>query len=142
MTHGDVEYEFSPDPRRIDAAWVHAMLTEHASWAAGRPREVHEAAMAGSRNYGVFLLAGGGQVAYARLVTDGATFGWLADVIVDPEHQGRGVGRALVAGILADLEPLGLRRILLKATDEGRGLYAQHGWASVEQPDAWMVRHA
>lgn len=133
-------YEFSADPLRIDPAWVHLALTEHAYWAAGRTREQHDAAMAGSRNYGVYA-PGGAQVGYARVVTDGVTFGWLADVIVAPEHRGRGVARLLVCGLLADLEPLHLKRILLRATDQGRGLYLQHGWAAVDEPDAWMARY-
>ncbi|QAY70777.1 GNAT family N-acetyltransferase [Xylanimonas protaetiae] len=82
----------------------------------------------------------GNQVAFARIVTDGVTFGWLADVVVDPAHRGRGIAHALVDAVLADLEPLGLRRILLKASDDAAGIYPQHGWARLEDPDAWMVR--
>ena len=64
--------------------------------------------MAGSRNYGVFDGDGGSQLAYARAITDGATFAWIADVFVAPEARGRGVGKLIMAGIIDDLEPLGL----------------------------------
>lgn len=133
-------YEFSADPARLDRARIHELLVRHAFWAAERPRATHDAAVAASRNYAVFERGSGRQVAYARAVTDGVTFAWLADVVVDPEHRGRGLGRLLVAGAVADLEPLGLTRIALKATDEAHGLYEQLGWGPVEEPHAWMER--
>ena len=116
---------FSPDRDRIDADWVHRMLADHSYWAEGRPREVQDAANAGSRCYGVY--DGDAQVGLARVVTDGATFAWLCDVIVDPDARGRSVGKTLLAGVVADLEPLGLKRALL-ATGDAHGLYEQFGW--------------
>ena len=133
-------YEFSADPSRIDPARVYELLTSHAFWAAERSRATQDAALAASRSCGVYLAGSDRQVAYARVVTDGVTFAWLADVVVDPEHRGRGVARALVSGILADLDRLGPTRIVLKASDEGRGLYQQLGWSPVDEPDAWMER--
>jgi GNAT superfamily N-acetyltransferase len=73
------------------------------------------------------------------VVTDGATFAWLCDVFVDPAERGHGVGKALVGGVLADLEPLGLRRTLL-ATADAHGLYAAHGFAPLAAPDRMMER--
>jgi len=133
-------YTFSSDPARIDPERVHALLVEHTYWAASRSRATHDAAMAGSRNYGVHRTTTGEQVAYARVITDGVTFAWLADVVVDPGHRGRGLGRLLVAGILADLEPLGLKRVVLKASPEGRALYERLGWQGVADPGDWMER--
>lgn len=131
-------YEFSADPTRIDPQRVHALLTSYASWAADRSRATQDAAIAGSRSYGAYLAGPGEQVAYARVVTDDVTFAWLADVVVHPEHRGRGVARMLVSGVVADLAPLGLTRVVLKASDEGRGLYEQLGWMPVEEPGTWM----
>lgn len=133
-------YEFSADPHRLDAARVHALLTEHAYWARGRGRELQDAAIAGSRNYGVYESDGGAQVAYARLVTDAATFGWLADVVVDPAHRGAGLGSALVAGVLADVEPLGLKRVVLKASDDARRVYERLGFEPIDGSAEWMQR--
>lgn len=133
-------YEFSADPLRLDLARTHELLVRHTFWAADRPRATHDAAVAASRSYAVLERASGRQVAYGRVVTDGVTFAWLADVVVDPEHRGRGLGRLLVEGVVADLEPLGLTRIALKASAEGRHLYEQLGWVLVEAPDAWMER--
>ncbi|WP_454129164.1 hypothetical protein [Microbacterium aurum] len=71
---------FSADPARIDVALVHRWLSEESYWAKGRPRATQDVAMAGSRNYGVYDEATGAQLAYARVVTDGALFAWLCDV--------------------------------------------------------------
>jgi GNAT superfamily N-acetyltransferase len=135
-------YEFSADPSRLDPETVHALLSTHAYWAVGRSRATQDAAIAGSRNYGVYETLSSHQVAYARVVTDEVTFAWLADVIVDPAHRGRGLGRALVRGVVADLAPLGLRRILLKASSDGRPIYEELGWVPVDGPDDWMELRA
>jgi N-acetylglutamate synthase-like GNAT family acetyltransferase len=132
-------YEFSADPTRIDAARVHELITQHTYWAQDRSREVMDAAIAGSRPYGVYDQSTGEQVAFARVVTDGVTFAWLADVVVDPSLRGRGIGKQLVAGVVADVEPLGLRRILL-ATADADGLYGQFGWTPVAEEYKWMER--
>lgn len=131
-------FEFSTDPDRIDRARVHELLATHAYWAQGRTLEEQERIVAASRNYGVYAVPGDQQVAYARVVTDGATFAWLADVIVDPLFRGRGLGRGLIDALLADLEPSGLKRIVLKASDDAKTLYRRAGWAALDGPDAWM----
>lgn len=139
LMNDDSTYEFSTDPARIDAARVHELISRHTYWAEGRTREVMDTAIAGSRPYGVFHGGTGEQVAFARVVTDGATFAWLADVIVDPRLRGHGIGKLLVGGIVADLEPLGLRRTVL-VTADAHGLYEQFGWEPVDAEYRWMER--
>lgn len=134
-------YEFSADRDRLDSDWVHRNLAENAYWALGRPREVQDAANASSLCYGMYAADTGAQVAFARVVTDGATFGWLCDVIVDPAVRGDGVGKALLAAIVEDLEPLGLRRTVL-ATADAHGLYEQFGFGPLREPVKWMERPA
>lgn len=141
MTADTSSYEFSADPGRIDPQRVHALLAEHAYWAAGRSRAVQDAAVAGSRNYAVYARPGGAMVAYARVVTDAATFAWLADVVVDPAHRRRGLARLLVQEIVADLDRIGVARTLLRASDEGRGLYEDLRWKAVDEPESWMARY-
>ncbi|MFC8598626.1 GNAT family N-acetyltransferase [Isoptericola sp. NPDC057191] len=138
----DPAYELTADPARLDTDQVHALLAEHAYWAAGRSREVQAAAFAGSRNHGVLLRSTGELVAYARLVTDGATFAWLADVVVAPSHRGRGLGTALVAAALGDVAPLGLKRVLLRASADGRPVYDRLGFAPVPEPETWLELRA
>lgn len=133
-------YEFTADTTRIDASRVHGLLVDHAYWAEGRSRELQDRAIANSRNYGVLHRGTGTLVGYARVVTDLANFAWLADVIVDPDHRRRGLARALVRFILTDLEPYSLKRIVLKASDEGRAVYEELGWKPLDNPDDWLGR--
>lgn len=130
---------FSADPARVDRARVHRWLSEESYWARGRTREAQDAAIDGSRVYGVYDDESGEQLAFARVVTDTVTFAWLCDVFVDEAARGRGVGKLLVAGVVADLEPLGMRRIAL-ATADAHGLYAQFGFAPLPAPERWMTR--
>ncbi|MEV0224975.1 GNAT family N-acetyltransferase [Streptomyces sp. NPDC050704] len=131
-------YEISTDPDRIDFDRVHRWLATDAYWAIDRPREKHDRAVAGSLNFGVYDTASGEQVAYARVVTDEATFAWLCDVYVDRSVRGKGIGTALVDAVRAYLRPMGLRRILL-ATLDAHGVYEQLGFKGLDKPEQWMV---
>ncbi|MGB8942547.1 MAG: GNAT family N-acetyltransferase [Streptomyces sp.] len=131
-------YEISTDAARLDAARVHQWLSTDAYWAMGRSREKQDRAIAGSLNFGVYEAASGEQVAYARVVTDHATFAWLCDVYVDWAARGKGMGSALVTAIRGHLEPSGLRRVLL-ATADAHGVYEKAGFSALETPDNWMA---
>ncbi len=131
-------YEISTDPARVDAERVHRWLSTDAYWALGRPREKQDRAIEGSLNFGVYETVSGEQVAYARVITDRATFGWLCDVYVDPSVRGKGVGSALVAAVRDELRQYGVRRVLL-ATHDAHGVYARHGFAALERPEHWMA---
>ncbi|MDT0404733.1 MULTISPECIES: GNAT family N-acetyltransferase [Streptomyces] len=131
-------YEISTDPARIDAERVHRWLAGDAYWALGRTREKHDRAVEGSLNFGVYDTLSGEQVAYARIITDRATFAWLCDVYVDPSVRGKGLGTALVAAVREELRPYGLRRIAL-ATHDAHEVYARLGFRPLERPDQWMA---
>ncbi|WP_222836663.1 GNAT family N-acetyltransferase [Beutenbergia cavernae] len=131
-------YEASFDAARLDVERVHTWLSEDSYWARGRARETQEAAIAGSLNLGVYESATGEQVAYARIVTDGATFGWLCDVYVARRVRGLGIGTALVRLVREEGERLGLRRIVL-ATADAHAVYATAGFAPLEDPSMWMA---
>lgn len=133
------ELDFSTDPARLDRAVVHRWLSEHAYWAKGRPRETQDAAIDASLNFGVYDRASGVQLAYARVVTDGVTFGWLCDVIVDPETRGERLGVQLVEFVLATLDPMRLKRVLL-ITGDAHGLYERFGFAPVDRTADWLSR--
>ncbi|MEH0543232.1 GNAT family N-acetyltransferase [Streptomyces sp. B21-105] len=131
-------YEISTDPARVDAERVHRWMSADAYWAIGREREKQDRAIDGSLNFGVYDTASGEQVAYARVVTDFATFAWLCDVYVDRAARGKGIGTALVAAVRDHLRPYDLRRILL-ATHDAHGVYRQVGFEALEKPDNWMA---
>ncbi|WP_381800612.1 GNAT family N-acetyltransferase [Streptomyces niveus] len=131
-------YDISTDPSRLDAERIHRWLSTDAYWALGRARDVQDRAIAGSLNFGVYDTASGEQVAYARVVTDHATFAWLCDVYVAPVARGKGLGTELVAAARDHLAPLGLRRVML-ATEDAHGVYEKVGFKSIENPLMWMT---
>ncbi len=127
--------EITNDPQRLDFAAIHRFLSERSYWAEGRAPDVTRRAIDNSLCFGAY--AGGQLVGFARVVTDYATFAWLADVFVLEEHRGQGVGKALVQAVL-DHPDLRNMRILL-ATRDAHGLYAQYGFEMVP-PDRYMQR--
>ena len=131
--------EFSADPARLDRDRVHSWLAEESYWATGRSRETQDAAVDASRNFGVYDAATGAQLGYARVITDGVTFAWLCDVFVATEARGRGVGVALVEGVIDALAPLDLKRIALTTAD-AHGLYERFGFRGLDEPAQWMAR--
>lgn len=131
-------YTISTDPARLDAARIHHWLSTDAYWALGRSREKQDLAIARSLNFGAYDTTSGELVAYARIVTDHATFAWLCDVYVDRAVRGEGLGTALVAAVRDHLVPCGLRRILL-ATEDAHGVYEKIGFQTLEHPGKWMA---
>lgn len=129
------DYELSLDPARIDINRVHHWLSTDSYWAAGRTMDVMRRAVAGSVPAGAYD-ADGTQVAFARAVTDHATFAYLADVYVDRAHRGRGLGTRLVAALRDQLHAEGVRRFAL-ATRDAHLVYARLGFADV-RPGLWM----
>jgi N-acetylglutamate synthase-like GNAT family acetyltransferase len=90
----------------------------------------------GSIPFSAFL--DGIQVGFARVVTDRATFAWLADVWVEEAHRGRGIGHALMEAVVAHPDVQTLRRFLL-ATRDAHSLYAQYGFTPIDKPEAYMA---
>ncbi|GAB3257160.1 GNAT family N-acetyltransferase [Nocardioides dilutus] len=131
------DYEFDSDLARMDFDRVHQWLSTDAYWALGRSREVVETAARHSMNFGVFT-GDGTQVAYARVVTDYATFGWLCDVYVDRGHRGRGLGVRLSETVMAALRPMRLKRVLL-ATADAHAVYARVGFVPMPNPETLMI---
>ena len=129
-------FEADDSTDRIDVDVVHGFLST-SYWAPGIPREVVERSIAGSLNLGVYA-ADGAMVAFARMVTDRATFAWLADVFVLPEYRGHGLGRFVVSTLLEHPDLKGVRRMML-ATADAHELYRSYGFAALEDPDRMMV---
>ncbi|KUL31491.1 GNAT family N-acetyltransferase [Actinoplanes awajinensis] len=128
-------YVLTDDPSRVDVDLVHHWLSEESYWAAGRSHELVSRSVSGSLPYAV--LAGEQQVAFARVVTDGATFAWICDVFVDKQHRGQGLGTWLVDSIVEDLTGRGILRFLL-ATKDAHEVYRRSGFAPLEGPDRFM----
>lgn len=131
------EYEVSTERSRLDVALIHDFLRS-SYWAKNIPRSVIDKSIEGALCFGVYH--DGRQVGFARVITDFATFGYIADVFVVPEHRGRGLSRILMQAILAHPPLQGLRRLLL-ATRDAHGLYAQFGFKPLANPEDFMTLH-
>jgi GNAT superfamily N-acetyltransferase len=129
-------YEISTDTDRLDIDRVHHWLSTDAFWALGRSRETVERSVAASVNFGVYDAAGR-QVAFARVVSDLATFAWLCDVYVDRAHRGLGIGTWLTATVRDHLAPYRLQRVLL-STKDAHEVYARAGFVTFPEPERLM----
>jgi GNAT superfamily N-acetyltransferase len=128
--------DYSDDRARLDVPRIHAWLAG-SYWSPGIARETVERALAGSHPLGAFR--DGAQVGYARIISDRASFGWIADVFVDESVRGQGVGRGLVGWFLAHPDYRDLRRIAL-VTADAHGVYAPLGFHPLIRPDRYMER--
>lgn len=118
-------YELSDDPHRLDVALVHRFLREQSYWARGVARDVVARSIAGSWCVGAY--EGREQVGFARLAGDRATFAWLCDVFVLPQHRGQGLGERLVGAALDRARADGVRRVMLMTRD-AHAVYRRHGF--------------
>lgn len=133
------EFEIDTSKLRLDLDLIHRFLTEESYWAANRTYEQTKMAIENSICFGVY--DGERQIAFARVISDKATFAYIGDVFVINEYRGRGVGKDLMAAIIAYPELQGLRRWVL-ATRDAHGLYEQFGFAELKHPERWMERAA
>ncbi|HEV2863585.1 MAG TPA: GNAT family N-acetyltransferase [Pyrinomonadaceae bacterium] len=131
------DYAISTDRARLDFAVIHRFISGESYWGQGRPIEVVRKSVEHSLPFGVYR--GGEQVGFARVVTDYATFAWLADVFVLEEHRGRGLSKWLMEVILSHPELQGFRRWVL-ATKDAHELYRRFGFMDLKRPERWMER--
>ena len=129
--------EVSCDRERIDVDAVHRFLSRESYWADGVAREVVERSIAHSMPFGAY--DGEALVGFARVITDRATFAYVADVFVLPSHRGRGVAKAIMSAIAAHPELQGLRRWHL-VTRDAHALYTQFGFGPLDAPERHMMR--
>ena len=131
-----MDYRLSFDPAEQQLDVIHGYLSR-SYWAEGIPRAIVAKSVANSFCVGAF--ADGAQIGFARLITDHATFAYLADVFVLESHRGQGVARAMLEALDAHPELQGLRRWALFTRDM-QPLYAKLGWEAYLHPDRLMVR--
>ncbi len=125
------------DKSRLQLDVIHGFLAE-SYWAKGIPLEVLRRAIANSLCFGVY--DGERQVGFARVVTDCATFAYLADVFVLESHRGRGLAVRLMEAVTAHPQLHGLRRWVL-VTRDAHGLYAKYGFTPLAAPERFMELH-
>jgi len=130
-------YQIDTDPSRLDIPLIHWFLAEYSHWARDIPLATLRRAIAHSLVFGLYR--DGAQVGFARIVTDQATFAYLADVFVVPEERNAGLGRWLVEVILGYPPLQGLRRWLL-VTKNAKSLYLRCGFAELSSDLSYLER--
>jgi len=127
-------YVISSDPALLDLDVVHGFISQ-SYWAKAIPKKLVARMVENSLCFGVYHQTA--QVGFARIISDYATFAYLADVFVLPEHRGKGLSKSLVEAVLAHPDLQGLRRWMLVTLD-AQGLYEQFGFKRIAHPDRYL----
>ena len=127
-------FTITTDQARLDLAAIHDYL-KRSYWSPGIPFEIMERAIRNSLAFGLFC--GSAQIGFARVVTDRATFGYLADVYVLEEYRGQGLATWLIECVCSHPDLQGLRRFSL-ATRDAHALYRKFGFKEIGNPSQQM----
>jgi N-acetylglutamate synthase-like GNAT family acetyltransferase len=128
-------FSISTDQDLLDFDMIHQFLDRDSYWAQGIPAEKLRMAIRNSLCFGAYYQQE--QVGFARVITDKATFAYLADVFILPAYRRNGLSKWLVQTIKAHPDLQGLRRWSL-ATADAHGLYAQFGFTPITKAERWM----
>jgi GNAT superfamily N-acetyltransferase len=139
MSHLNLAHlNVSSDKTKLDVTAIHHFLSTQSTWAIGIPLATVQRAIDHSLCFGGYI--DGRQVAFARVVSDYATFAYLVDVYVLEEHRGKGYSKRLMDAVMAHPDVQGLRRFML-ATSTAHGLYARYGFTPPLRPASLMERY-
>jgi GNAT superfamily N-acetyltransferase len=132
------DYSISTDKAKLNIDLVHIYLSNDSYWAQQIPLAIVKRSIENSLCFGVYYQ--NLQVGFARVISDFATFAYLGDVFILPQHRGKGLAKWLMQ-VITDFSHLqGLRRFLL-TTKDAHGLYTQFGFVPYPQPDRLMTRN-
>jgi GNAT superfamily N-acetyltransferase len=138
MENTDSRLQISTDLNRLDVTMIYRYLSEESTWAIGIGRDVVERSIDNSLCFGGYL--DGKQVAFARVISDYATFANLVDVFVLPEYRGRGYSKQLMQAIVDHPSLQRLRRFTL-ATFDAHDLYRRFGFTATSRPELLMEKY-
>ncbi len=129
----------STDKSKLQLDIIHDYLSKKSYWAEGIPIEIVQKSIENSMAFGVYLQQENelSQVGFCRIISDLATYSYLADVFVLEEYRGKGLSKLLMETVLKHPDLQGLRRWVL-ATADAHGLYAQYGFTSLDKPENFM----
>lgn len=128
-------FTYSTDKNRLDIEYIHTYLSQRSYWAEGIPYAIVKTSVENALCFGVY--EGTRQVGFARLITDYATFGYLADVFIDEAYRGKGLSKKLVHFIFG-IDALSMLRRIVLVTSDAHTLYAREGFAPLVAPDRYM----
>ena len=129
------DFLFSTHKSKLQLEVIYNYLSKESYWAQNIPLDIVKQSIDGSVCFGIYLK--NKQIGYARVITDCATFGYLADVFVLEEHRGKGLSKELMKFIMAHPSFKKLRRFML-ATKDAQGLYKQFGFNQLAMPERIM----
>jgi GNAT superfamily N-acetyltransferase len=125
----------SDEKEKLDAEYIHDYLSTKSYWAENIPLETVKRSIDGSICFGMY--ENEKQIGFARVVTDKATFGYLADVFIDENYRAQGLSKWMMEIIMAYPELQGLRRWML-GTRDAHSLYEKFGFEPLENPKRIM----
>jgi GNAT superfamily N-acetyltransferase len=128
----------STDKNKLDVPYIHQFLSNESYWAEGIPFDIVKKSIENSLCLGIY--DGKKQIGFARIITDEATFGYLADVFVDTAYRGRGLSKWLMQ-IITNLPFMPLLRRFMLATKDAHKLYEQFGFTPLTLPERFMQLH-
>lgn len=131
----DNDYLFSHDKSKLQLDVIHKYLSQDSYWALNIALDLVKKTIEGSQCFGVYFKSQ--QIGFARVITDGASFGYLADVFILPEHRKKGLSKTLMQFIM-DYPPFKNFRRFMLATKDAHGLYAQFGFRPLSEPERFM----
>ena len=128
------EFIISTDKSKLDIPYIRDFLSK-SYWAENIPVDTVQRSIEGSLCFGVYYQ--NKQIGFARLITDSATFAYLADVFIDEAYRGNGLSKWLMEIIMDQANSFGLRRFML-ATRDAHDLYRKYGFKDLVNADRWM----
>jgi GNAT superfamily N-acetyltransferase len=131
----DKGFSISTDKSLLNFDTIYRYLDQESYWAKGIPAQKLRSAIDNALCFGVYQHKT--QIGFARVITDKATFAYIADVFILPEFRGKGLSKWLIQTILGHADLQGLRRWSL-ATADAHGLYSQFGFTEITRPERWM----
>ena len=132
------EFVISDDKDMLDTAYIHDYLSKKSYWAENIPMDIVRKSIDGSLCFGIYDKEK--QIGFARVVTDKATLGYLADVFVDEKYRGKGLSKWLMEAIMSHPQLQCFRRWML-GTRDAHGLYSKFGFEPLENPQHVMHKY-
>lgn len=129
------EFTISTDKSNLSLEYIHDYLSNQSYWAKGIPFDIVKRSVEGAMCFGVYT--NGQQIGFARVITDAATFAYLADVFIDEAWRGRGLSKWLMEVILSHPDLQDLRGFML-ATRDAHELYRKFGFTDIDNPGRFM----
>jgi GNAT superfamily N-acetyltransferase len=128
-------YLFSSNKEKLQVMYIHRYLSIESYWAKNIPIDIVKKSIEGSLCFAIYY--NDTQVGFARVITDEATFAYLADVFIDKDHRGKGLSKQLMTFIMESDFTKVVRSFML-ATLDAHGLYTQFGFKPLPEPQRLM----